>query len=357
MSSILIVEDEKEIRQNLVDLFESENFEVYSAKDGVEGYESALKNLPDIILSDIKMPRMDGLEMFAKLEQNKETSTIPFVFLSAKAELSDFRAGMSLGADDYLIKPINVDEIFHVVKKRLQKREREKNEIDEFKNSLVRKVPHELRTPLIGIIGFAELLNDDLDSMSKEEIKKMINIIRSSGHRLHRRIEKLLTYSELLTYQSNDNPVELSSYSIDPYVVSYNANRLAEELEREDDIEINIEEDRIKIFEKYFELIVEELIENAIKYSTAKTPVKLSGFIDGNYYTVTAQDMGPGFPEHTLKRIDTFHQFGKDKEFNVGMGLGLALIQKILTMYKGELSIARTDDKKTLVTVKFLREN
>lgn len=90
---ILIVEDEFDVRANLQDLLESESYEVVTAKDGKEGYNKAVEELPDLIISDIKMPYADGSELYKKLQTNANTNQIPFIFLTAEVEMSDFRKG------------------------------------------------------------------------------------------------------------------------------------------------------------------------------------------------------------------------------------------------------------------------
>ncbi len=142
MYSILIVEDESEIRNNLIELFESEDFLAYSCRNGEEGLHMAIQYLPDIILSDIKMPVMDGFEFFHSLQQNKLTKSIPFIYLSAKAEPFDFRRGMSLGADDYLVKPLDVNEILKAVHILLKKKEEFTDVLEDVKDTIIKKVPH-----------------------------------------------------------------------------------------------------------------------------------------------------------------------------------------------------------------------
>ena len=118
---ILLIEDEEEIRSNLKELLELINYEVITASDGKEGIKMAIENLPDLIISDILMPQFDGYEVYEALQQNSETQFIPFIFLTAKADLSDIRKGMQLGADDYIVKPFSSTDIMKSVKKRLEK--------------------------------------------------------------------------------------------------------------------------------------------------------------------------------------------------------------------------------------------
>jgi DNA-binding response OmpR family regulator len=114
--NVLIVEDTLAIREEIFDILMMEGYEVFQAENGRVGFEIALKKKPDLIISDILMPEMNGFEMFDKLQKNDETKNIPLIFLSAKGEQQDISAGMELGAENYLTKPINVTDLLHVIK-------------------------------------------------------------------------------------------------------------------------------------------------------------------------------------------------------------------------------------------------
>ncbi|MGK0329466.1 MAG: DNA-binding response OmpR family regulator [Paraglaciecola sp.] len=114
--NVLIVEDTLAIREEIFDILMMEGYTVFQAENGRVGFEIALKKKPDLIISDILMPEMNGFEMFDKLQKNDETKNIPLIFLSAKGEQQDISAGMKLGAENYLTKPINVTDLLHVIK-------------------------------------------------------------------------------------------------------------------------------------------------------------------------------------------------------------------------------------------------
>ncbi len=120
---ILVIEDNHEMRDNIVELLELSNYEVFDAPDGKDGVKTALSEIPDLIICDIMMPGMDGYEVLYLLSKNTETLGIPFIFLTAKAEKSDFRKGMSLGADDYLTKPFEEMDLLNAIEQRLKKHE------------------------------------------------------------------------------------------------------------------------------------------------------------------------------------------------------------------------------------------
>ena len=123
MKKILIIEDNEEVRENTAEILELSNYQVLTADNGKAGVELALKEKPDLIVCDIMMPVLDGYGVFHLLTKHEETSGIPFIFLTAKSEKTDFRKAMELGADDYLTKPFDGTELLNAVKTRLQKTE------------------------------------------------------------------------------------------------------------------------------------------------------------------------------------------------------------------------------------------
>uniref|UniRef100_UPI0012FAE5AE response regulator n=1 Tax=Flavobacterium sp. ACAM 123 TaxID=1189620 RepID=UPI0012FAE5AE len=131
MKKILLIEDNRMLRENTTEFLIGEGFEVFSAKDGLEGVHQTLQHLPDLILCDISMPNMNGYDFYKTIQQIKTTSTIPLVFLSAKTENEDVRTGMQLGADDYIMKPFDLFELLKVIKTRLDKQNKIKQYHDE----------------------------------------------------------------------------------------------------------------------------------------------------------------------------------------------------------------------------------
>jgi len=126
---ILLIEDEKNVRDNIQVLLEEEGYNFLSCADGKSGIESAKINKPDLILCDIMMQGVDGYKVLEELSNDENTRTIPFIFLTAKVEREDIRMGMQLGADDYLFKPFKADELLSAIVTRLRKVEIIKAEI------------------------------------------------------------------------------------------------------------------------------------------------------------------------------------------------------------------------------------
>ncbi len=118
---ILVIEDNIDIRENIVELLSLSGYDTMEAVDGREGAKFALQELPDLILCDIMMPGLDGYGVLHILSKHRETHNIPFIFLTAKAEKSDMRKGMTLGADDYITKPFDETDLLTAIENRLKK--------------------------------------------------------------------------------------------------------------------------------------------------------------------------------------------------------------------------------------------
>lgn len=124
MKKILVIEDDNMIKNGVKELLTTVGYNVFSADDGKEGIKIAKEILPDLIVCDIMMPGLNGYEVLKKLNDDKKTSLIPFIFLTAKAEMKDLRIGMELGADDYIVKPFESKTLLNAIDVRLSKKEK-----------------------------------------------------------------------------------------------------------------------------------------------------------------------------------------------------------------------------------------
>ena len=133
---ILLIEDDQILAENTKELLELSGYNVITSHDGKGGYDKALNKMPDLIISDIMMPRWDGYQLYEALQQHQKTAKIPFIFLSAKSNPGDIRKGMNMGADDYIPKPFDERDLIVAVEKRLQKNDlllKDKTESQKFK--------------------------------------------------------------------------------------------------------------------------------------------------------------------------------------------------------------------------------
>jgi diguanylate cyclase (GGDEF)-like protein len=178
MPKVLVIEDEELLLDFLADSLRRMGFDVLAAHDGSSGIDMAKTENPDIIISDINMPVMNGLQVLEKLQEDPTTSDIPFIFLTGKVEMEDLRTGMRLGADDYLVKPVELQELVAAINTRLEKHEKMtqyyKSEINRTKQSLEMTINYDMITGLPKTAMLEKRINEIKE---KEKPEKMLALM------------------------------------------------------------------------------------------------------------------------------------------------------------------------------------
>ena len=169
MKKILVIEDEPEMRRNLTTILRLEKFHPLAAENGRVGVELAKKEKPDLILCDVMMPELDGYGVIAALHADAGTVTIPFIFLTAKGEKPDVRAGMNLGADDYLTKPVAKADLLAAIRSRLERATQQA--VPEFKPNF------ESAMPLEKVLGLTPRVAESLLWLAQGKTNAEIAII------------------------------------------------------------------------------------------------------------------------------------------------------------------------------------
>lgn len=335
MSKILVVEDSVEMLSNISSLLSLNGFTVISAKNGFEGLTAAKNGYPDVIISDIMMPVMDGIEMLSAIRENELLQTTPVIFLTAKADRRDLREGMVKGADDYITKPFKSSELLEAINTQIKKKERFKNTYDEIAQNISTYIPHELRTPLIAIMGYTDLLLSDLRSWDEETMTGMLSNVKKASGRLYRTIEKFIRYSEiellLASKQKNqiDNVKEISAKEN----VTYIAEKISKNYFRSEDLMMSVGDAQIKIDEDHFHILIEELVDNAFKFSNKSQYVKIDSTPgeDSVVFEITNQGRGMSIAE--IEKINPFIQHNRKHYAQTGNGLGLVTAAKLSKLY------------------------
>src|SRR2546425_2221994 len=190
MKKILIIDDEEWLREMVQLALSQKGYDVIEARNGTVGVEVAQKQLPDLILCDVNMEKMDGYGTLSSLRNQQSTAAIPFILMTGLADNAGMRHGMELGADDYLPKPFTIEGLYAAVEARLKKaqalREEAEKKLADLRDNLSLMLPHELRTPLNGIIGYGEILASDSANLPPQELAEMGQVIYESGKRLQR---------------------------------------------------------------------------------------------------------------------------------------------------------------------------
>jgi len=358
MSKILVIEDEEGLRENLMSLLDAENFEVFGAGNGKAGVELAKAHLPDLIICDVMMPILDGFGVLATLRATPTTTTIPFIFLTAKVDKTDLRQGMELGADDYLTKPFSRKELLAAISVRLKKQavisHQQSQKLEDLRSSIALSLPLELRSPLNNILGFSRLLIDDAEAMERQEIREMAEIIQKSGQRLERLIQNFLLYAELeliATVPERIEGLRNSRTSSAASVIETLALFEAKQANREADLQLELQDSPVQIAKGKLEKIITELLDNAFKYSNDLTPIQIIAAPAAQGYVISVTDYGRGMSADEIAQIGAYRQFERKLYEQKGSGLGLVIVKRLAELLGGGLTIESTPGKQTKVQV------
>jgi Osmosensitive K+ channel histidine kinase len=358
VAKILVIEDEESIRENILDLLEAENFEGIGAINGQVGIKLANEQIPDLILCDMMMPEVDGHGVLKALRSEPLTATIPFIFLTAKADKSDIRTGMELGADDYITKPCTPQELLKAIAIRLEKQKtisrQSQKTLDELRTNISMSLPHELRTPLNAIMGFSELILSEYQVLKESDILEMIGQIQTSGHRLYRLIQNFLLYAELEIAATNPEllkEMRNSEFSCVKSLLTQKARQQAKHANRTDDLQLNLHDSSVAIDSVRLAKIVEELLDNAFKFSLEGTPVVLSTVVENQTFILSVKDQGRGMTADQIAQLEAYRQFDRKLYQQAGLGLGLAIVQRLAELHGGKFKIESLPQQETIVCV------
>lgn len=358
MKKILVIEDERVILEIITDVLEAEYFMVIGAENGRIGVEKALEFVPDLIICDILMPEIDGYTVLKLLRKNLVTETIPFIFLTAKSTKANLREGMELGADDYLTKPFTRDELMKAINTRLEKQgtiqRKTQEKLDELRSNITLSLPHELRTPLNGILGSSEFLIQEFQDLEESEVLEMIENIHIYAHRLYRLIQNFLLYADLELLSRDPNRLKLFTrgcVSNPKLIIREVAIEKARSFNRLKDLDIASENTNLKISEPNFRKIVDELLDNAFKFSSFGTKVKVIGRLVNHVFAVDFIDSGKGMSVDEISNIGAYKQFNRQIYEQQGSGLGLSIAKQIAELHNGKLTIQSIPLQQTTVTV------
>ncbi|MEH2254760.1 hybrid sensor histidine kinase/response regulator [Nostoc sp.] len=359
MNTILIIEDEPQVRGNIEEILQLSDFETLIAANGKIGLEIAQAKLPDLIICDIMMPELDGYSVLSALRQNEATINIPLIFVTAKSERSDFRQGMDFGADDYLTKPFTPEELLNAIASRLNKHalvERQAQaKLDELRMNIAHSLPHELNTPLNGILGMSQLLIENCRIIPASEEVEIAELIYTSANRLNALVKRFLLYTNLELIAKNPEKVrkiqEQRDKCLAEKIISEVAFKKATENFRQKDLKLDIQESTVQLSQENLSILIEELLENAFKFSLPNSEIQVMSKIKGNKFNLYVIDNGKGMAIEEIKKIGAFIQFNRKLWEQQGSGLGLAIVQHIVKLYGGEFTIASIPEKGTTVSV------
>ncbi len=357
MARILVVEDEKAQRLMVITMLKSHGFEALGAENGAEGVDMAREHAPDLILSDIHMERGDGYSMLSAIRNDQATSTIPVIFITGMADMSVMRQSMQLGADDFIPKPFSQDELLAAVRTRLDKQQKlslqASKRLDELRASMSVTVPHEMRTPLNGIIGYSDIMRKQFDDLEPLEVGRMAERIHKNAKRLERLVENYLLYAQMEFQKEEMRKKELfdSDTPNAEHSIEQIAIQKASDFGRTADLYLHLTPGSVSVSPKYFSKIVEELVDNGFRYSKTGTHVLVRSESRNNQFFFSVTDQGRGMTTEQISQIGAFVQFERQVYEQQGQGLGLTVTRRLVELHGGTIEISSDYGKTTTVTV------
>ena len=359
MPNILIIDDEEAFRSITALSLRRRGFETCEAGDGGAGAEVARRQQPDLVLCDLHMEGCDGYSTLETLRRDPATATIPFILMTGMNDTTVMRRGMDLGADDFLEKPFKPDQLITAVNTRLQKqqtlRSTAEKKLTDLRASLSLALPHELITPLNGIIGPAQLLSTDAASLSSEEVAEFGRTILESAERLHRTVENFLVYARLeLQAATPDASAALCRERTDGVraLVEERAKHFAAAAGRDSDLRLDLADGAVAMGAELFTKLADEILDNAFKFSLKDSTVQVSGVVADGRYTLAVTDAGCGLTPEQLAAVGAGVQFNRSAQEQQGAGLGLAIARRIAGLHGGSLCVESRPGQGTVVRVR-----
>lgn len=359
--TVLVVEDDIHLLSGIREILELGEYHVLTAQNGVQGLErlEGAESAPDVIVSDIMMPHMDGFTFLTEVREKDQWVNIPFIFLTAKGEKADVQRGNILGADVYLKKPFDAEDLLVAVNTRLA-RFRDigrihDDTVTQIKRRIMITLNHELRTPLTLVVAYADLLKDfNPEEMTNTELVTFLKGVNSGATRLRRLIENFILLVEIeegdaaKTFEWRSYPIEsLKDIALDAsrQILEQNANKIT--ITCQNDLP-TIEADR-----EFLTVIVRELIDNGVKFSGNMESVSVDIASADDQIIITVADGGERriTVEHIEKIWEPFYQIDREQFEDQGSGSGLAIVDGLVNLHKGSRHIVSTDQG-TTVTIK-----
>jgi two-component system, sensor histidine kinase and response regulator len=349
-SRILLVEDEPNLASQIEFCLAQEGFEVVRAADGIEALEKIEQARPDLILSDVMMPRMNGVAFCEAVRKRQEWRAIPFVFLTAKGEKEDKVQGFDVGADDYVKKPFEVDELLLVIRARLKRVAEISVESERrFSARVAESISHELRTPLTIIQGLVSILQNQPE-IDVDTQRELLRTVLDNGGVLNKLVE------DLLNLKKAESAAPLPMWDVDPRDVLLSVCRNWRDACQKKGIAFGAtlpaELPRVRGNRGALLLLFSNLLDNAVKFTPEQGRVEIGVTINGNILSVTIRDTGVGLSDAAIRHA--FQPFFREETAAhelPGVGLGLSTAFKLAQAHRGVLKIASKKHQGTSVTV------
>ncbi|MBD2176582.1 hybrid sensor histidine kinase/response regulator [Pseudanabaena sp. FACHB-1998] len=352
--SILVVDDEPNNFDVIEALLDDDEYQLNYASSGLKAIERLDSLLPDVILLDVMMPELNGIDVCKKITQNPRWKMIPIIMVTALTAKEDMVACLAAGASDFLSKPVNGVELRARIKSmiRIKQQYDELETLMQSREDMVNMIVHDLRTPLTTILLSAELLNDpNMPEIRKPE--KLERITRG-GQRLQSLIDSLLMMAKLeagkmvLKYTSTDLH-QLCSSLITDFEVIAAQKKLSLSISLP---EVNEERPKVKVDVPIFRRILDNLLSNAIKFSPSNSSIQvILSYPESGGATISVADMGRGIDESMKSVIFEKYEIGAPVKNTSQLGLGLAFCKLAIEAHGGTIAAENNQPNGSIFTI------
>lgn len=360
MKKILIVDDQSYILESTSLLLRFEDYDVATAANGRIGVEVAKQYRPDLILCDISMPELDGYGVLEAIRSDPLLSSTPFVFLTARTDKADMRAGMVKGADDFLIKPYTRDDLIQTVnsiwKKRSNLEVQSQKRVEDIARNITYALPHEFRIVLNQVMGSAKYLQTIAHTVTPSGIEEMTDDILVSARRLIRITENFLTYAQIESFMADPAMrATVRSFRTDEPAAMLCDLGMAKAMNFNRAADVNfgelIEGLTIEVSSENFAKIIAELVDNALRFSDPGAQIVLDMFeTERGFVGFRIADRGRGMTAEQITDIGAYKQFERTTYEQQGVGLGLYIAKKLTELHNGTFNIESKEGAGTTIT-------
>lgn len=370
MSSILVIDDETYNFDIIQILLSNQTYKLDYATSGQDALDNLEHYQPDVILLDVMMPKMDGIEVCRRLKSMDEWKHVPIIMVTSLSSKKDIALCLESGADDFISKPVDRNELGARIKSMLRIKQQYdqikalsklqentihvlQNNMDELCGNLSSTLPHELSTPLNGISGAIEIVINDHQNMKSDEINEWLSLVKQSIQRLETLTKKFIEYTKLEIFAINPKVDDgINTYYLDLPTRVFIENVCAIKANnRLNDLVLDLEDINISMNEKDFLSMLNELVENACKFSKVGTSIKVASCTKDYKLYLSISDQGWGMTEEQINKIGAFVQFDRRHYEQQGIGLGLKIVKKIVEIYQGKFSISSVYGQGTTVNI------
>lgn len=367
-SSILIVDDEPDNFDVIEMLLSVQGYHLYYASNGQEALSVLDTVNPDLILLDVMMPGLNGIDVCKKIKADLQWKIVPVIMVTALSSKEDLALCLEAGADDFISKPVNRLELCARVKSMLRIKQQhdtiqhfsdlQRNTINvlgrnlqELTGNLVLSLSQELNTPVNGISSIIELLKVNIKNMDTVEVQLLLDLADQSAHRLEDVTNQFLLYLELelASLQPQSTPIEETYLLV--ATIQARLKSQAAKVNRKDDLVFDLQEVGVRLSKRYFLAILQALVDNALKFSQTGSKITIQSQVINGMLEISVHDQGRGMTKQQIAKVGAFMQFERQNQEQSGTGLGLAIIKKIVEGAKGKLTITSIYGKETTVNV------